>query len=1055
MKKISFGSFPLTEIQSQDRKCLDRYLIKTFSDNISISDAIRNLSVTKNLLYITPDTLMKAWMKSPRNFAVNNNEYKSDRSSPDNYDKALKRAFFILKEFYTKIKNAPFYKEYVYYPIYVEKVDRVDVSGQDGKETTVQMNYSFIILSNDLTKGLKIDEIRYDDNASLNFLYLFVEFFSGQGGLGKSIHDFNEKDYEFLVKMYQFVEKSGKDPIRLVLDLYKLLGMVKDAVNDKGSAGSITGGMKRFSKNYDNSLNDIEDKTLIRYKGTLKHKLVELLKNPSTSESDADQTRKAFIDLMNAIFKSEGLNGLYDGVDTSADLAQRYTYVYNTTKYREVLNLAKELVDYNKLDCKKVIQEDPMSFDFKVEHGVRKIETQSQIISQKYQTFFKLYVESISTYLTGLIESIMTQLDTGQRLTVAIDLEVKDLNDMLISLREERTTIQAEIAALNTQIAIHEKAASDAAAIGDTTTQAAELRAADVLIQDVQGFDTRLTQSQVQIDQIIGAKTMFSKMQSDVKTKKNDGLDDRIRQGLMAAIATDLTYVYDDAKKIFSNEMVTEGFMRLIGGQYDPTTPEGFKKLVDNGHTFPETVINDKKQEIDNPDTYMAEIAKSLDDTFFMMAEDTATAIQDQMMPIIQQSLIDVAQQHQVGGVNPLRNARVTPNSMTNMIARTVQSMQEDISKGTFVAQSLKENLHTNIYRNRFIQHILKKFDGMFKVHTIDKVIAFDKNISQLHPLIKKLVNKNDGGGKRCQYFKSFIITYEMCDHLYNTKFVADTQKFLHGLTRTPPRKLTNPMNKLQVVIEEYLGLKDNPVWIISKTDVYLSMPDDLSLTNTSILSKIPKSELMEVCKIKPSDYWNQDTMGKVTDFANKKVTKLKKKLDAAEKELTSAKNSKENKNNKQSKQNKIDQAKAKVDKIQEEISKAKIEAKGQLPNAFLFAKEEDPNKAENTELLSDAEKADLEKGKQEIEDQLLKLNPYSDEELEAMQKNIDSQEVRTHPFDLDSDIPGGAQDTKMEDSREQFKSETSTRADVDNNQSDMEEFLRWKQMQRNQNNQR
>jgi len=127
MRKISLGSFPLTEIRSDDRKCLDRYMIKTFSDNISISDAVRNLAVTKNLLYITPDALMNSWLgnKNPSDDKTNitSTINSSDRTSNNLYNAALKRAFYILKEFYKRIKNAPFYKEYIQYPIYIEKVD--------------------------------------------------------------------------------------------------------------------------------------------------------------------------------------------------------------------------------------------------------------------------------------------------------------------------------------------------------------------------------------------------------------------------------------------------------------------------------------------------------------------------------------------------------------------------------------------------------------------------------------------------------------------------------------------------------------------------------------------------------------------------------------------------------------------------------------------------------------------------------------------------------------------------------------------------------------------
>jgi hypothetical protein len=96
MKKLRVGSFPLIEIPAQDRKCLDRYLIKTFSDNISINDAIRNLNITKGLFYITPDSLMRDWLNGRSNSGIRRSpssrgeEIRSDRYSGYLYDEVLK-----------------------------------------------------------------------------------------------------------------------------------------------------------------------------------------------------------------------------------------------------------------------------------------------------------------------------------------------------------------------------------------------------------------------------------------------------------------------------------------------------------------------------------------------------------------------------------------------------------------------------------------------------------------------------------------------------------------------------------------------------------------------------------------------------------------------------------------------------------------------------------------------------------------------------------------------------------------------------------------------------
>ena len=438
MRKVSFGSFPLTEIRKEDRKCLDRYLIKTFSDNISISDAIRNLGITKNLMYITPDSLMQTWLGKKQNPP----ESRGDRASNSLYEETLKRAFYILKEFYAKIKDAPFYKEYVYYPIYVEKIEKVEGKGSENYDvqvTDVMMNYSFVILSNDLTKGLKIDEIRYDENASLNFLFLFVEFFSGPT-FNYSIHDFDKEDLEFLVRLYQFTEKSNKEPIQMVLDLYKLLGILQKIADTRSNPRSTPG--FDLTKEMDKFFKDTKIDELKKYQGMLRHQFNDYLKAKPGSNLSSKSFRRAFRDIMDSIFSSKELSGLYDGVDTSSSRGQRHNYLYQSNKYREVLNLASELVAYNKLNCKDVISQDRMDMDFKAEHGDRSVEMKSQMASQKYQTFFKNYVESIRVYLRSIIQEIIQEYSVDTKVKTFVGKEIKNRQNIITN--EERKLSRAQ-----------------------------------------------------------------------------------------------------------------------------------------------------------------------------------------------------------------------------------------------------------------------------------------------------------------------------------------------------------------------------------------------------------------------------------------------------------------------------------------------------------------------------------------------------------------------------------------------------------------------------------
>jgi len=997
MKKLSLGSFPLTEIRAEDRKCLDRYLIKTFSDNISISDAVRNLAITKNLMYITPDSLMQYWLK----IKGHGNEVAMERTSNSLYDQALKRAFFVLKEFYKKIKSAPFYKEYIYYPIYVEKIERINAAGNvksDSQYTEVLYNYSFVILSNDLTKGLKIDEIRYDENASLNFLFIFIEFFSSDE-FGGSIHDFNQKDYDFLVKLYQFIEQSGKDPIHMVIDLYKLLALIKDAVN----------GQTKSSLGFQRGIEKIGNEKFKKYSGMLKHKLVEIVRKNTNGPSEKKAYREAFISIMSAIFKSEGLNGLYDGVEKEASYGERLQYVYSINKYREILNLAKELIEYNKLDCKDVLTRDPMDFDFSVESGNVSIDTQRHILSQKYQTFFKTYVESISNYLESVIDTLIRGLDLDKEVETEAKTEAAKAAAEISTLEGRIKLLQRRLAKARIDFndAIADEQAASAA--GNSAAQKLAVDKMEALNKLIASYQNDIDKLQNEINQRKTLANLMSSFQKDINLAINSAGQDvikKIKDSLLSSIANDLTFIYDDGKTFFKDDLIAEGFLKLIAdSSTDITTPKGFEHVASQADTYPEKLRTKEGYEEPNPDYYAAQIVKGLNTTFDIMADDTITALQDSFRPAIQEILLRKNK-------GSKQYEKYAIELLDKLFANTDES-------GFFkkLPMNFRDKLANEIYQNRFLAHVLNNFKNYFRMYKVTKRIDYDEDISQLHPLIQRLIKK----GRRCQYFKSFIISYDMCEQLYRTKYLVDTEKFLAGLLRQPPRQLNNPMNKLQEVLYNYLGLKENPVWVISRQNVYLSMPDDLSLTHTSILSKIPKKDLMEVCRIREADYWNQQTMGKVAQIGNKKIAQKIREKKKVEEDIKSEKNKLRNaKSNEKKRINeRLDKLYRRRDKIDEEIAKLKLEEKTYRPNAFLFDDFDNPNRAEENPLLTDAERQDLEQSKEKMRENLLNLNPYSDEEYKRLEHQ--AEKIReSHPFEFEEE-PEPQKEEPQESELEKF----------------------------------
>jgi len=897
MRKVSFGSFPLTEIRKEDRKCLDKYLIKTFSDNISISDAIRNIGITKNLMYITPDSLMQTWLGKKQNPT----ESRGDRSSNSLYEETLKRAFFILKEFYSKIKDAPFYKEYIYYPIYVEKVEKVENKGNeeyDVQVTDVMMNYSFVILSNDLTKNLKIDEIRYDENASLNFLYLFVEFFSGPG-FNYSIHDFNSKDLEFLVRLYQFIEKSGKEPIQMVLDLYKLLGLLSRAVVPNGM-GPKLGINDRINLQTDiNKFFDKEVKIedLKKYKGMIKHRFNEYLSARPGSPIANHDYRRAFRDIMESIFSSKELSGLYNGVKAGASRGERHQYLYQSNKYREILNLAGELVNYNKLTCKDVISQDKMEIDFKAEHGDRSIEMKSQMASQKYQSFFKTYVESIRLYLQNLIQSLIQSKEPsflGIRPGVEsfINSEIAKqsalIGNMTSGLLGQVENAKNRRSAATTNYST-EMARANAVGVPPNVAKQHLKNAqnAQKIILEADRDINRLQEEIQQIQNFIEMLRSNLRSMDNIETIIGREVYKEIEDYVVSALANDLTFIYDDGKRFFTNELVAKGLLDLMnnhGKKYSLLDCITFKEAANNANSksiFPQTLDNGK----DNPEYFAAQIADSLKNDFDAAAEDAAAVISDYLKPALVQKYADYLNASVPAGNSQPNASNRLAQVQANFLRRLTSSLGATDYK---MPASIIETMKNEIFCGRFIQHVLKQLVKMLNVKVVKKIIDFDDDISQLHPLIKKLIKNGDG---KCNYFKSFIIDYDMIEQLYRIKYITENQKFLDGIIQQPPRKFNDPSNRMQTVLYDYLGLKNNPVWIISRANIYLSMPDDLSLTNTSLLSNIPKTDLMKVCNIRAADYWNERNMGEATKFGNPKILKLTKDIQKLRQRLSELEN--------------------------------------------------------------------------------------------------------------------------------------------------------------------
>ncbi len=627
-----------------------------------------------------------------------------------------------------------------------------------------------------------------------------------------------------------------------------------------------------------------------KYKGLVHHQFTRLISDKKSGGTL--NLRKAFTDVLNEIFNSKGLQGLYGDVDESMTRGERYNIIYNTSKYREILTLAKELVAYNKLNCRDVVTDDHLEMDFKIETSEKTLSTNTQAIAQKYQTFFKDYSQSIKEYFDGMTRELINGTNAQSVLvnvySEAIRVAQEDLgqpengNNPAEGLYLELERAQE---ALNNAYSNYQTNPSSG---NESTIRRAEDR-------------VNVVRNQIEQQENFIAMLRSQARTVPVTTEKiSHDIAQELTEKLINAMVTNLTFVYDDGKKFFTNEVVAQGLINLASdsrpegtpANCDLTTQNGFVRSVqevNNSQVFPKELNNGEP----NPAYFAALVAQSLDENFNVMADDAIIAFRENVLPLLRKYLRTYAEQAITG--SPLNQNKGNQNR--NRFARSTVPDQRDILDNLLATlqgggnahklERIRNIMYETIFRNRFINLVLKKFLRMFNVNVIDKIVEYDQNISQLHPMIKKLIKINNGKGKDCQYFKSFIINLDLIEQLYRIKYISDTQKFLDGLIHAPVRKFNDPMNRIRVVLEDYLGLEFNPVWIISKTDIILSMPDHLSLTGTSVLSKVPKVELSRVCKIDIKDYWNPENMGKVAKLNNSpKLKKLSGDLEKLNRDL-------------------------------------------------------------------------------------------------------------------------------------------------------------------------
>ena len=228
MRKISVGSFPLIDINPANRKFIESYLINTLADLISINQ-ISSSIYDDRAKFITPTVIMD-YFKTNKNDLNLATQTEMGRGSSMDYRiqkaRTIKNAFGNTKNLYRSISNDPFFKNFIFYPIYIEE----SIKGQNGYS---DYKYDFLILSNDLIKQQMLDEVHFDDKITMLFLVLKDILFPyvKLTDLGKNA----SVDFKKYFSIYlETCKNENINPFDLFVKIIKFSG----AARQKGRGGS-------------------------------------------------------------------------------------------------------------------------------------------------------------------------------------------------------------------------------------------------------------------------------------------------------------------------------------------------------------------------------------------------------------------------------------------------------------------------------------------------------------------------------------------------------------------------------------------------------------------------------------------------------------------------------------------------------------------------------------------------------------------------------------------------------------------------------------------------
>ncbi len=839
MKTLSFGSFPLVHLDKRDRQCIDSYMIKNFAKLLVMSATMGN-TTNGARKYRTPSVILNA-LKG--NHTTGNRILPNEDTMNDNI-----RAFQAFKEIYNAIGKDPFYRDNIVYPIYIEQKSE-SINASHG--LNINYDYDFLLLTNDLQKHQSLDELTYNDDTTLSFLllkdllYPLTKLQNFERMDRKEIEDKRDLRMNF-VKFLEHSKSKKMDPIIVFEKIIQSVG-------------------KTLSTNR-------LDRTSID-RNTLLNKFVDTL-HSSTSKETNDRFNTNFRNMFNKdgqlMSASKLINLTFtqigdfttepeDSLDGYNDnyLKRQFNFT-KTQEFTSTLQVLDSLLEFNSLtiaDAYKDANTISNKIDLKTEEGTFTVDMDS-FYNNLNSIYFPDFIKDVS-------DQIQAQFDFINKFDPS-SMKNYDVNNVNGNARtnklwlNEKNQLQATLDLLNEYIAYSNDPHSNKPGLIIMHHDA-------IKKQYTPGFNDNERYSGVMLN---GFNKLFIEDSLFNFHATNDYSD---LYNKITSTVPSKSMLLKDANVFIDNLTNGNNLTKMVN--YLQQAISNLDNNINNSiAAFNATTINNTVNAVNSTNTNINLLdfqkafsfihADIVNFTNKQNGELFASFIQNNKS-LLQNVNEFITMEHSNPKLQDNDLFKTCEMSLKELVVELVYYIKTKITNSNLSQEALNtidkffKNFEVSVY-NIFDKRITKKIIKDYNSMNETNFVKSNDNIINQNPILKKIISDQNG----LSNLKTFILTEQVLIDFYDITYYFDSLKYKHGIIKNIVQRLNNKENKINRALIR-LGLDNCPVFIIGNSNnIYLKMPDFLSLTNSSFFQQIRKEDLKNSCRLKGLyNMWDEKAM--------------------------------------------------------------------------------------------------------------------------------------------------------------------------------------------------